>query len=315
MRWVISLLFLPLLAAAQQPFGYHATWHYYYSAFGTYGFKKVSHNGDTTINGTTWLRFSVTGLSEIKTGPGPNDIIQDTNASWDDFFLSTRHDSVFYFDYQDNVKLLFDFTAGIGNSWQFANTYGGLGCYATPIATVVNQDFDTINGQALPFMKIENPMDTFMVNNQPFYMCASGYCLPDKIYYNIGTTWFSDLFKPSPNICNGNSLSLSYHVLRCFSNDNFSVNFTNKACDYWSLIGIEENKLPTVNIYPNPNNGLVFIDSENDILKTEVFAINGQKLLVYQNEKSIELPESKGLYLLQITFENGTVWVEKVIRQ
>ncbi len=314
-KTLLLLALIPCYLLAQSPFGQDATWYFSYSAFGFNGYKKVSYTKDSIIQDRTWQVFTVTGLSELKTGPGPDDIIQDTNAVFNDVLLSTRNDSVFYFDAQGSIHVLFDFNANVGDQWQFAYPTTTLGCYALPKATVMAVGYDTINGTPLKYWEIENPMDTFIIQNQKIYMCASGYCLPTKIYKDVGALWYSELFNPSPNICNGNMINLAYNQLRCFSNNAINVNFTNKACDYWSLIGVEENKISAVKIYPNPSNGFVFIEAEKAIAKTEVYNITGQKLRAYTNEKTIELPEQSGLYLVHITLENGGILVEKVVKE
>ena len=314
-KLILVVFLLPVMVVAQQPFGYNATWHFTYSAFGYNGYKQVSYNRDSVINGQTWQVFTVTGLSELRTGPGPNDIIQDTNVVFPDVMLSTRNDSVFYMDAQNAVHPLYDFNAGVGDKWRFAYPTTTLGCYAMPEATVTSIGYDTINGLGYKYWEITNPMDTFIIQNQKFYMCASGYCLPTKIYQHIGTNWHSELFTPSPNICNGNSITLAYHQLRCFSNGSINVNFTQKACDYWSLISVDEYALAQTKIYPNPTEKAITIQSEKPIELVEIYSLQGQKLGETTFTERIELPEAAGVYLLSIHFNNGFISTQKVVKQ
>lgn len=307
----LLLLLLPCLLVAQQPFGYNATWHFTYSAFGYNGYKQVRYDRDSTINGQNWQVFAVTGLSELRTGPGPNDIMQDTNAVFPNVLLATRSDSVFYMDIQNQVHVLYDFNADVGDKWQFAYPTTTLGCYATPEATVTAIGYDTINGQAYKYWEITNPMDTI----QGVYMCASGYCLPTKIYQHIGTAWHSELFTPSPNICNGGAFTLAYHQLRCFSNGTINVNFTQKACDYWSLLSMAEYPSTKTKIYPNPTEKYITIQSETPIAYAEIYSLQGQKLYETTLTDLIELPEAAGIYLLSIHFKNGFVSTQKIIKR
>lgn len=318
-RLLLVLVFAPALLLAQTPFGYHATWYYEFSDFGFEGYKKIMHVGDTTMLGLDWLTFEVTGLNQIRTGPGPNDIIQIPNAKFGSMYLATRNDSVFRLLNDSTPYLLYDFSAQIGDNWQFAPLDTNFGCDSIPRATVLAIGFDTIAGQAVKYWDISNVMDSVSYGGGPTsYQCFSARCLHSRIYRNFGSGFYTTLFEAEPNLCNGaviKTMWMNYNYMRCFSDDSMNIQLTTKACDYWSLIGVEENELPEVKIYPNPSSGLVFIDTESSIAKTEIYNINGQKLGVYQAETTIELPQISGLYFLHISFENGAVLVEKVVRE
>ncbi len=306
LRLLLTLLLCPFLVNAQNAFGQNATWHYGYWEFGYHGFKKVSHIGDTTMHGMNWLKFSVEGVSELRTGPGPNDLIQDTARRWPDIFLATRNDSVFRL--LDGVPfLLFDFNADTGDSWQFAPLDTTFGCTSLPIATVAAKGIDTLAGIPLPYMDLNMPMDSFYYNGQHHYQISSGKTLR-RVYRDIGNLRSVALFEADINTCDGTSfkaLQLSSHNIKCFSNGQINVNFSNRACNYWSLLNTTEESFSQLKIYPNPSSGLVKVEAELKYQKVKIFDLNGRLILEYGAENQIELPVKSGLYILKVEFENG----------
>lgn len=70
----------------------------------------------------------------------------------------------------------------------------------------------------------------------------------------------------------------------------------------------------TLKLYPNPTNGLVYIEAQ-DLKGYEVYNLLGQKLLSGTNEV-INLQElSKGTYIVKVTTQSGEVMTSKIIKQ
>jgi hypothetical protein len=319
MKHLLCFLLLPLLGLAQQDFGKNATWHYAFSETGFTGYKKVSHYGDTIMFGMTWLRFEVSGLRQIRTGPGPNDLIQDTAATWPDIFLATRNDSVFRLTNQ-GPYLLYDFNANVGDSWQYAPLDTTFGCPDTPIATVVAKGTEIIAGVSLDYLDISVPMDTLIINGQPNYQISAASYLNQRIYPKLGALSYNGLFESRPNLCNGSSFkvsSVSSHSLRCYSDNTIALNRStnNQACDYWSLLSSKELEIAQLDIFPNPSLGIIHLKTDLEISSMALLDLNGRTLRNYSiNETELELPSNKGLYLLQVTLENGNRHLVKVQR-
>jgi len=319
MKKLILLLFcLPIMAIAQQPFGYHANWYFTYWEFGAEGYKHIEHVGDTNMHGMNWLAFDVTGTFQLRTGPGPNDYIKASNVDFGSLYFATRNDSVFRL-WNDTIPyLLYDFSAGIGDSWQYAPADTGWGCPDAPIATVVEIGYDTIQGQAFKYWNISLPGDTFLIQGQPQYQTSTLYALHTKIYKDFGYTWFNNLFDISPNPCNGivfKTAQLNWYQMRCFSNDSASIQLSSQACNYWSFIGVDEYALANTKIYPNPTEKAFTIQSETPITRVEIYSLQGQKLGETTTTELIELPPASGVYLISIYFENGMVTTQKVIKR
>ncbi len=83
-------------------------------------------------------------------------------------------------------------------------------------------------------------------------------------------------------------------------------------------LGIQKNERTTTSIYPNPNNGKFSINSNNEkVTQVSLFSLNG-KLINTQKPNTlnpeIALPEiSKGMYLVNIILESGSVSKSKII--
>lgn len=79
----------------------------------------------------------------------------------------------------------------------------------------------------------------------------------------------------------------------------------------------EENNLESeVIVYPNPSNGVIFVEGE-DIEKIEIFSVGSQQLAVSsffgEAKCKVDLSGLKsGLYFVKVT-SSGGVWVEKVV--
>ncbi|UTW63482.1 T9SS type A sorting domain-containing protein [bacterium SCSIO 12741] len=74
----------------------------------------------------------------------------------------------------------------------------------------------------------------------------------------------------------------------------------------------------TLRVYPNPSTGTVYIESPNSPISTvKVYASNGILLTTYLSHEwsgQLDLPEDKGLYLIEVSNGNQTDW-KKVIRR
>ncbi len=319
MKFLLCFVLLPLPGLAQQDFGENATWYYEFSETGYTGYKRVHHSGDTNMYGMTWLRFEISGLRQIRTGPGPNDLIQDTAATWPDIFLATRNDSVFRLTNQGPF-LLYDFSANVGDSWQYALLDTAFGCTDTPIATVTAKGTEIIAGVNFDYFDISVPMDTLMINGQPSYQISASSFLNQRIYPKLGALNYNALFDIQPNLCDGSSFkiaSLPSHNLRCYSDNTVSLNrsTTNQACDYWSLLSNKEIELLQLGIFPNPSHGTIQLNTALELSSISLLDLNGRTMRTYSlNETELELPSNQGLYLLRVTLKNGSQHFVKVQR-
>ncbi|HLT49601.1 MAG TPA: T9SS type A sorting domain-containing protein, partial [Aequorivita sp.] len=84
-----------------------------------------------------------------------------------------------------------------------------------------------------------------------------------------------------------------------------------------TIIGIKENQLDSIKIYPNPTKGLVFINPRTEtIVSATIFDVLGKKVL-QQNRNIQELNISSlqsGMYFLRVTTDSGEL-VKKIIKE
>lgn len=316
MKKLLLLAFLlPLSVSAQHEFGYHATWHFLYNGFGFFGNQKVSHVGDTAMLGMNWLKFEVTGVEAIVTGPDLHDFIVDSNVVFAPIFLATRNDSVFRLLNDTTPYLLYDFSAQVGDKWQFAPNDTNFGCDSVPVATVLRKGSHSIGAQSVRFVDVTFPMDTAYYTSPPSYRTFSNEILTSTIYPDFGSAYYSFPFTPRPNLCDGTSFDLSNYELLCFSNDSMSISFKSKPCDFVPIISTDEYEPISFEVFPNPTNAIVNIHSEEEVARVEVYSLDGQKLIETSLTENIELPAYSGLYMIAIYFEDGRRVVTKVVRE
>lgn len=86
---------------------------------------------------------------------------------------------------------------------------------------------------------------------------------------------------------------------------------------FGEVVGIEDNDLFPVTLYPNPSQGIIRIKTEQVIDRITIYNSKGQvcKLLLSPDEEGeILLPEQSGLYLIQLQSNQGSKII-KVIRE
>ena len=325
----VLILSFSLTAQLSQPFGKNATWTVAFeNEFGYRGFRQISYSHDSIINGEAWQKFSVSGVQELRTGPNPNDIAQWRFSGIDFGILYlTRNDSVFRMDEDGNVNLSFDYNAQIGDRWQIAPWDTSLSCVDTPFVKVVNTGTEILNGKALKFWDVEDPMDTIMPFGSSWYGCSAGSCMGGRVYSRIGAAYASLSsfrnyynFEPNQNIC-GMPLQLPSYYLRCYEDDSVSINLIGGQCDKWNFISIEESTLKyDFNIFPNPNgSGLLNIESLNAFDAIVVRDISGKVHFsgsyssILKTELIIDL--KAGLYFIQLKNNHKNLGVHKLVIQ
>lgn len=315
------LLAVTLSLSAQDPFGKYATWHFTYSEFGYYGLKVVSYSKDTVINGMTWQKLDVSGISQIKTGPNWDDISQDTNARFEPILVATRNDSIFRMDDNQSPVLLYDFSGNVGDTWQYGQVDTTFGCQDTPIATITAKGTTTIDGYVLEYVDVTYPMDTLEYQGSKHYGNSSYSYMSNRIYRTFGERNFNGLFAPKVTTCDGTSFQLASEQMRCYQNMDVFINWTSDDCDAWSLLSTAENEVEPIVLYPNPSNGIVQLqfNSTNVNMRIELVDMSGRiariDYTLNENPYTLQI-ENSGLYTLNVYNANGQlVASEKVIVQ
>lgn len=83
-----------------------------------------------------------------------------------------------------------------------------------------------------------------------------------------------------------------------------------------TTLGISENETSNYQIYPNPTNGILYIESKQPISQIAVFNLLGQSIERYQNTNQIDLSKTEaGVYLLKIEDANGNSKTHKIVKE
>ncbi len=95
-----------------------------------------------------------------------------------------------------------------------------------------------------------------------------------------------------------------------------SINDNKLAWYKNNTLGISENEFANYRIYPNPTNGVLYIESKQPISQLSVFTILGQRIETMQNTNQIDLSKTEaGVYLLKIEDENGNSQTHKIVKE
>jgi hypothetical protein len=86
--------------------------------------------------------------------------------------------------------------------------------------------------------------------------------------------------------------------------------------DYISVFvtGIDRQVSGLINFYPNPTNGILYIETDRDF-RINIITLTGKVLFDKKNQKEIDLTDCQpGLYILQLEID-GKVIKDKIIKQ
>lgn len=169
-----------------------------------------------------------------------------------------------------------------------------------------------------------------------FFAMANYYNLDDTLSCAITDEWNMNFPSPLGNygcfLCFGPSLITdSYIAFRLdsvitwikisFDIDDSEAELTASISEVLTVctvnsIGKMKHK-GEFNVFPNPvSDRMISIECAESVLSVEVFNMMGQRVTIPAiADNQIELPESKGMYMVKVYGENGGYWQRKVLRQ
>jgi len=72
----------------------------------------------------------------------------------------------------------------------------------------------------------------------------------------------------------------------------------------------------SINIYPNPANDIVNVDSDLPVNLIEIYSIDGKRVAEFSNERLLNITHlAKGIYLISVELEGGELFKQKIVRQ
>ncbi len=80
------------------------------------------------------------------------------------------------------------------------------------------------------------------------------------------------------------------------------------------VLGVDENEVAPISIFPNPTNGIVNVSSKNEIEEIELYDMAGKRLNKVQKVNSIDISAfENGVYVLKVK-QNGSVTTKKIVK-
>jgi len=216
-------------------------------------------------------------------------------------YLYHENGKVFmYSDSSDAFNILYDFSAGPGDSWTLIPPISEFG--DSTVITVNAVGIEVINGDTLNIQHIQNEM-------------YSAYEFPSYIIENIGCYF---CFYPLHATCDPWT-----GPIRCYEDTNGLIKFTDLPCDTVIYYSINENPLnDVIKVFPNPANTKFFIEIDEMIniqYSVLILSTNGQNQIYktsLKNDSEINIEKLKqGFYFIQLEFEDGQVAVKKIIKE
>ena len=265
-----------------------AKWHYTYIGFSS-GYVEIANVGDTIIAGQTCQKLQKT-FNGLQFGVTPTTYIFDTSYTYE-------NNGVVYILEQNQWKTLYNFNAAVGEHWPMAPLPEFGGCTVNSQLKVLATGTKVINAQTLKYLVVDfcNPDLT-----------SQGF--QDTIIEKIGFTGSYMLpFDMCTMAFDGNEGG----PFRCYSYDNFSTYKPFYANDCEFLVGLDENQMIELAIYPNPSAGKFTIEAP--LVSGQVIALynlNGQQvfkedILNSVLNQTLEINLAPGMYVLQLMSQEG----------
>jgi hypothetical protein len=266
-----------------------AKWHYTHIGFSS-GYVEIANVGDTIIAGQTCQKLQKT-FNGLQFGVTPVNYIFDTTYTY-------QSNGVVYVLEQNQWKTLYNFNAVVGDHWPMAPMPEFGGCTENSQLKVLATGTKVINAQTLKYLVVDfcNPDLT-----------SQGF--QDTIIENIGFTGSYMLpFDMCTMAFDGNEGG----PFRCYSDDNFSTYKPFYANDCEFLVGVEENQMIELTIYPNPSASKFTIEAPLEAGQfIALFNLSGQQVFKQDILNSglnhnLEINLIPGMYVLHLMGQEGT---------
>ena len=266
------IFFLPLLSVAQNdwaPVG--ARWNYLEYSFGGPEIfnRTIEAVSDTIIQGISCRKLvGYSGCSPI---------------SAYSLYCYSNGQKIYYLNvYSDAFFLLYDFGLNPGENWVlYFTNLGGTGIDSLTIS-VTDTSSIIVNGETLRVQVVDQG--------------DSWYFLGNEIVEKIGSTNF---LLPQFGACDPPT-----GPLVCYEDSVLGLYETGNApyCN-WTNVGINENQISQLEIYPNPTQDFLYLKNTTQKLNYKILDNTGRIILSGKTEKEINVQAlSPGYY--RIVFED-----------
>ena len=229
-------------------------------------------------------------------------------------------DGKMYFYEDDEWKLLYDFTAQVGDtvSFHISEKYPYYFIYSIPAfydSTVITNNpyrlkvvkIDTVYGEGRKLIK------RFITQKVDLQYPIQMYEIIDKVGSTFKLFGYNGYYLP-PECFN------DYPRLRCYSDDNNSIKFVEGECD--KLTQTMDYSDTGFRYYPNPGSDILVIDFSSEVtfpLSYTITDISGRSIIVgSQNTGNFTINTGQltpGMYIITIEDPKSRVWHRKWIKE
>ncbi|MCC5924576.1 MAG: T9SS type A sorting domain-containing protein [Crocinitomicaceae bacterium] len=295
------LLILLLFLSGNSVFGQNLGWapigaEWYYDYKDNWlidGYSKYSVEKDTIVNGINCRKISV--YSEWYNYESETIGSSSYPATYYDPLISYEADSVIYLFNGNTFDTLMNFKANPGDTWK------APGQYCENYKTVLDTGSYNINGCSGKWISYEYMFDDFWTVSI------------DTFYQNIGSTNIG--FEIVNYYCDGVADITIPTNLRCYSDNQCSVQFTEKECDFRISSVSQFPSESTFLVYPNPASSFITIEGLEQTLVT-LYDVTGKKILskMFSSEDNVINVEhfTRGMYFIELKKLNTS---EKYIKR
>jgi hypothetical protein len=269
----------------------NAYWNMFYQVWGNLSVDNpIGVIGDTTINNTQYVKICQS-----------TDTLFEFQSNYPFYCAVREEDSKYYFVFPDETSevLVYDFTLAIGDT--------------------ISYTFSQFNGLSL--IVIEK--DSILVGSN--YRKRLKFINADPQFSNWDTQeWIEGI---GSNFGLKNIREYYYdggHYTSCF-HQNDSLVYLNpqfQACYRWTLVGLEENKIQPLKVFPNPANEQISFELLSDELLQSPFEITDMQGKNYFSStvnsstfsiSTIHFPS--GVYFYKILHSSGKVYRGKFVKK
>ncbi|MBK9256776.1 MAG: T9SS type A sorting domain-containing protein [Saprospiraceae bacterium] len=227
-------------------------------------------------------------------------------------------DGLMYFFEDNQWKLLYDFTANVGDTVTY-HVSGKYNYYFRHAFFRAAED-RVIEGN--PYQYIITKIDTiYTLSNQPIKRFYTNQIIEVGNYHSmeriVEHTGSEELLFGSNYVISGPECS--YNVgIRCYSDAEFLIKFIEEDCD--NLVSVDDLQMGKIKVYPNPGTDLLIVEMEDisDFYYT-VHSVTGKFILAgkYPMTNVLELSTrdwEEGMYIVQVNDRKGNFKIARWVK-
>ena len=247
-------------------------------------------------------------------GVGPYQYYDNNNSSQNliamGFIGATNSSFGTYTDILTAFEFPFTYNNSFNGSSEFINYHIDFGYYFMRDSSITTVEADAYGTITTPLGEFQNALriKRTTVNYSWMRFEAGGEWIPSGPFTDIEYSWFA------PNI--------KVPVMFIDEMDGFPSYEARYLVEYDFTTGIEDQANYQLEIFPNPTADRLNINADKLINRISIYTVNGKQLEVVNlqsgqaHQKTINLSKySKGVYLIEVGFEDGGIVIERIIKQ